>query len=819
MWGTDRDNNKIDTRVNKWANRKFTYLLICFFSILFSGCATLSDPEASQIHSDATIAHVTRNQNIGQSFISRRGNLNGVNLWLKPGSPSGELILEIRYSPEDKNPLVNQQLAVGEINSAGKTIVRFPPLSDQPEQEYILSLSSENGDVEVLGRDEDIYPYGNAFINSQPLEKDIAFELTYEYNLNSLLNDGIGIRSRLIMALPLGITLLMPGLLVLESTSIGTRYDLGEKIALALGLSLAVIPLLMMWTTVVGLSWNKNILRIFAIVGMIILFVQIARRVVKSKPRLSRVPRFSSEGNLFIILIFGIALIVRLIMIRDLSAPAWVDSVHHALITRSILEQGEFPASYAPHLPAEIGRYHPGFHGVLATFIWLSGLDIPEAMLLFGQVLNALTVFSVYSLTITLTDNRKAGLFAALITGLFTPMPAYYTSWGRYTQLSGLLVLPVGLKWIRTSLQNEDLRVSASLGILTIAGLSLLHYRVLLFFGFLVLSYWISHHIAQRENYELGWSKGLIRIMLIAIGSGLLASPWLIPTILELIIPKAPLFGQGQPSEFSNITWQYLKPAWGKQSMVLGGLGLLLGIFKRKAFVLTMILWVALMFTSANTGPLGIPLPPFVNNNSVEISLFLPISILGGYAFSQIMDVFTMTFSARWYRLIYRSFLLGGILLSFVAAQQLMPILNPVTFLFRQGDRTALSWIKDNIPTEETILINPAAWGYGLYMGNDGGFWIAPLTGRKTLPPPVLYGLGNRQYVEQVNQIIQSVQSNKRDSQTLWAILDSNKIKYVYLGARGGILSSEMLNQSPYFKKIYNQSGVWIFEVLPSGPP
>ena len=35
---------------------------------------------------------------------------------------------------------------------------------------------------------------------------------------------------------------------------------------------------------------------------------------------------------------------------------------------------------------------------------------------------------------------RIGGLAAALIVGVFTPMPAYYTSWGRYTQLAALLI-------------------------------------------------------------------------------------------------------------------------------------------------------------------------------------------------------------------------------------------------------------------------------------------------------------------------------------------------------------------------------------------
>ncbi len=64
-------------------------------------------------------------------------------------------------------------------------------------------------------------------------------------------------------------------------------------------------------------------------------------------------------------------------------------------------------------------------------------------MLLLGQVFNALSVLAVYLLATSLTKDRLAGLFAALVTGFLSSMPAYYASWGRYTQLVGLLVLPV----------------------------------------------------------------------------------------------------------------------------------------------------------------------------------------------------------------------------------------------------------------------------------------------------------------------------------------------------------------------------------------
>ncbi|HBY07090.1 MAG TPA: hypothetical protein DEH22_04635, partial [Chloroflexi bacterium] len=146
------------------------------------------------------------------------------------------------------------------------------------------------------------------------------------------------------------------------------------------------------------------------------------------------------------------------------------------------------------------------------------------------------------------------------------------------------------------------------------------------------------------------------------------------------------------------------------------------------------------------------------------------------------------------------------------------PTLNPVTFLARQADFPAIHWIDQNIPEEETILINPTAWGYGLYMGNDGGYWISALTQHPTLPPPVLYGMGTRTEIEQVNQVAEGVRTAGDDPTALWALMRAENIRYVYTGGRGGAISPIALSQSELFAVRFQQNGTWVFEALPQNP-
>jgi hypothetical protein len=126
-----------------------------------------------------------------------------------------------------------------------------------------------------------------------------------------------------------------------------------------------------------------------------------------------------------------------------------------------------------------------------------------------------------------------------------------------------------------------------------------------------------------------------------------------------------------------------------------------------------------------------------------------------------------------------------------------------------------MSWIQEHIPANEEIMINPFYWGYNLYAGSDGGFWISPLAGRKTIPPPVLYGVGPADEIQRITSTCQAVINQGKDAQALWSTLHSQAIHYIYIGSRGGVISPQALRNSLLFKTLYSQNGAWLFEVLP----
>ena len=520
--------------------------------------------------------------------------------------------------------------------------------------------------------------------------------------------------------------------------------------------------------------------------------------------------------SIALIVIFLASLAVRLIMVRDLATPAWVDSVHHALITRLILNAGGYPSTFQPYLDISPTAYHPGFHSIAAVFTWLTNLDLSQSLLILGQVLNALCVFSVYLLAKTLTRSSLTGLFAAFVTGFLTPMPAYYTSWGRYTELTALLILPVVLALIQMWLDDKVGKQTVAivlLGALASGGLFMIHYRVIVFLAGLVLSFVLFQLIFRWKVKQEKPLRVILLVLGIAAVGMVLVFPWLIQTIKSTFLSKLNLPVTAAVSFFQDFSWPYLTSALGKQALAVAGLGLLWSLFKRRNMAFTLVFWVLILFFLANLDALKLPGAGLITNLSVEIMLFMPISILAGYFIDQTLLL--------WKGLIPRQLLLpsvGVILLLFawvatLGSRQLVPIINPVTILSRQADLPAIQWISTNLPENETIVINPFPWGYGLYGGNDGGYWISPLSGRLTLPPPVLYGLGDR--YKEINQQAREIISSASDPIKLHDYLTSQQIDYVYVGVRGGVISPDKLISSGLFDVLYHQAGAWIFSVKP----
>lgn len=825
-------------------------LLLSSLALLLSACTTLTDFDSSQDYRGQVVGVVSREATVGQSLAVRRADFSGITLWLRPKStetpPDAALQVRILAAPGEAEALVEQSISFARLEAQFPVTIQFPALSPRAGQTYYLELATTDGEVDVLGRLENASPLGEAYRSGEAMDADLSFRLLYRYDLRDAWEDARSLAGQAWLLIPLLLTVWLPGWLLLQFSGLGTHLERGERWALAVGLSLAVIPIVLLWTSLIGLRWNG--LTAWLAVGVLLaagawwLYQHAFKRKPPAIPAEASGESSSPDESqpsrrattqawipLALLGILGLSFFLRMAMVRDLAAPPWVDSVHHGVITRLILEEGRYPESYAPYIDIETAHYHPGFHAALALFTGLSGLEMERSMLFFGQALNALSILAVYLFTVTLTGQRLAGLIAALIVGFLTPMPAYYTSWGRYTQLTSLLILPAAFTLLtRLVLDKPQRRADLlpgghSFRLLLLAGIAcgglfLVHYRVAAFL-FLLLAAWMLVR-SRTTIIESGDASRLVNETGLLAGGGAaalaLSLPWW-PGLLSTLIGPSLAWGEAPAKLLEGFTWGFLTSAQGVAVLGLAGAGLLLGLLTRRNFPLVLLTWVGLLFLLANLSALKLPGGGLVNTVSVEISLFLPLAAAAGYLVAWGLSTAgrLLPHNLRW--LPRLALLLGALGVVWLGFRDLLPVLNPVTVLYRTADRQAMQWMRDNLPQGAKVQINPFSWGYRVYAGADGGYWIGPLAGRATNPPPVLYGLdtGPQSEILAISDGNQQVLDLAGQPDELYNLLSDQGIDYVYLGARGGGLSPTALLQNQHFSLLYAGNLTYVFKVSP----
>jgi len=333
------------------------------------------------------------------------------------------------------------------------------------------------------------------------------------------------------------------------------------------------------------------------------------------------------------------------------------------------------------------------------------------------------------------------------------------------------------------------------------------------FLALLLLCYFLSQvrfsrSVNTRLTKRIVWFTGAAGLLAL-----LLTLPWSWRAITQVFAPKAAVVGGSAARAFDGFFWDYLTAAWGLPAMILAALGFLISLFRRPSLAFTMVLWTGSLLLAGNLSALHLPGAWFVNTISVAITLFMPTAVLAGYALAQAYALLQALIPPRGKAITKWACITLGLAIALLAARALLPILRPSTEIFRSADRPAMEWIAANIPADETILINPMYWGYGTYAGADGGFWITPLTGHKTIPPPVLYSLGSPSEKQRIRTLCDTVISSAADATGLAEYLRSQELRYIYLGVRGGVLSPQALLESDQFDVLYSNQGAWVFAV------
>ncbi|WP_245668987.1 hypothetical protein [Chloroflexus islandicus] len=635
-----------------------------------------------------------------------------------------------------------------------------------------------------------------------------------------------------------GLWLIAPGYL-LERSMPGPRPPWLLRVTLWVGISLSLVPLGYLWVTAVGGSLPAPVL----IISAILLALAASWAAWRD---LAGVQGQPSAATWLLMIVLAIGAWLRAEQIADLALPAWVDSVHHALMVRVAVETGRAPWTLTPYLPVVEMPYHWGYHVVIAAAWHLSGGALPDVMLWSGQLLNWLQNVAAAALALLWWRRPSAAVVAAAIVGCISWMPAYYVSWGRYTQLTGLLLLAaLAIAWQQwlDSTHRRERTGWLALAALIAAGLSLVHMRIFVFGGALLAAQSIVWSLRQSRRTIIAH---VAQALLAGIAAVALAGPWWWLLLRRVLVPAAAgaqsLTTGGSYAQL-NYDLMWIGPnEWLVALALISGA---IGVARRQAATAVLMLWVGGLAVLTNPWLVSYLAPPAglalliysltqrkwlwsgvgvlllaINPATVRlpflwllpvdiaaISLFLPLSSLisGGVAL-------IWPAQRRWWQIGGTAVLLG---LALWGANQQRAIVNPITVLATAADREAIAWVAGNTDPTARFLINAAPWLPGVARGNDGGWWIMPLTGRWTSTPPALFVYGDAASVQATRQRSQQIiDYGNGQAIDLERLIATEQIDYIYTSPKGP-LRPELFASRPGYEVAFAEGGVVIYRVAP----
>jgi len=571
------------------------------------------------------------------------------------------------------------------------------------------------------------------------------------------------------------------------------RFDWTQRAALSVGLSIAFWSILLSWLhglrVILSPPWVVAILAVFWVVGLLRTrpWARLTPRERGERPGYS-----SSRLALWGILVLATA--VRLWALRDVVAGPGSDSYHHTLIAQMIAARGILPDDYQPVAPIVTFTYHFGFHGLVAAITWLTGMSTVALVPIVGQILNALAALSVAFFTQVATRNRLAAMVSAVFAGFVAVFPAYFINWGRYTQLTGLVVLPIFLglvwRWIDSDFPWSSVPF---IGVLA-AGIALTHYRVTLMamVGLLVL---LGVEGLARKVSWTTWKRVICGLMLAGVIAGILTAPWVWHVLKSL--------QKGYPIDVGTPTAMYFSLG----RMGSGVLAIILGWWRRERVVIVLSIWAVAVLILATPRLAGV----FMDTVSVFVSLYFPASVVVGWALMTSAEWLAVRWRpSRWIAWIGLLFLLirGWIAIG--------SIVEPGSAYVGSDDLPAMEWIRSNTPPSAYFMVNTFHWSFlpDLVIGSDAGYWMPLLAGRRTVTVPMTYANERSNLPEFADRLASLDQlGGHLTTPEALTLLHDEGITHVYVGQRGGQIVLEELLKSPAFQLEYQNGSAYVFQL------
>jgi hypothetical protein len=794
-------------------------------ALLAAGCTTV---EPAQIRPNGTHTGARgAGPTAGQTFSAHNDGLAGIEVLVTDlGAPrSGPLVLHLRASA---GPGIDLRRATIPMETAERDrYLRFDfePLADSAGQSYYFELSApEAPSAAALAAwrgDAGTYPSGSLYLDGRPADGQLAFQLVYA-NDRMLAGWAGSVVRDLPLALAITALFVLPGLalvLWLGRSAGSEALDARSALLLAPGASAALFPVILLTARPLGIplgpwaAWGVTAL------GGLAVAVALRRHPPRSWPR----PAWPAWDDVALAVVIGLTVLVRFSAVRSVAVPLGPDSIEHSVIVQLIQDDGGLPSDWEPYAPFTSFTSQFGFHANVAFLQWLAGLPTLRAVLIGGQVLNALAALTLYPLARRIAGSRWAGVFALLVAGLLTPMPMYYVNWGRDAQLVGQVILPVAL-WTFIAVVSPSRR---SIGMIVLAGLTaagmmLGSYRGLHFYGVFALA-WILVAGALGVRWARGQALQPASALLILLVAEIWLLPWQLgltlgewPTLLETTITGTPRL-EAVLAEYAF--WSGLEsgvPGW---LVALAVVGLLWALVRRRWEVLVVGLWVAGLALIPALRLIKFPTAAFFQTFSLMIALYIPAALLVGWLASELIRLVELDQPRAAAPLALLAVLAGCAW----GLPQRASAVEPTAALVTPPDLRAMAWIRVNVPADALFVVNSRIYHQTSAIGTDAGWWLPLLAGRQNLMPPQYAFTSEAErtpgYRRSILDLLRTLRADPAPSRAALDALCRVGATHVYVGQQQNMAGSEegrmsfdpaALAASPYFEVLYQQDRVWV---------
>lgn len=798
-------------------------------SLCVIGCVEM--PDAAQPLRSKAAGEIHGTRTVGQTFVASHDGLSRIDVRLATYGRrnSQSVVFHLRSHPSASTDIATITVGADDVENNAYHSFRFPPVPGSAGRSsyfFLESPTSRPGDaITTWHSPDDVHAGGQMYLQGNPQGGDLAFKTYYTYRHKAILRDLYTGTMASLRLVPLVILLyLLPGYALLQLLAPDLRLNLSERLALSLGLTLALMPSALLMASLVSLRLGRLMtVLLLAGAGLIALW-----RTNFSILRSSLRDVGTSDVSLGSI--FLIALLVRLLVVRDWTVPMWADSYQHTVIAQLMVDHGGLFDSWLPYAPFNSFTAHFGFHSTVAFFHWLTGIGIARSVIIVGQILNTLSALTLYPLTVRLAQNRWAGVGAVLVAGLLSPMPMHYVNWGRYPQLAGQVVLPVALWLLLSALETPRLSWGRlAMASLALVGLCLTYYRMAFFYAAFVIAWGIGRPWGLRGKGLSGWTELVKRLVVIGLLFLLLVLPW-IPRLFRGRLPAAVGATTAKGPSVSQLVeeyriWQRITSYVPRSILVAALIGLSWSIFRRRWPVTVVGLWALGLASLVALRFLHVPGAGMMQNFAVLIALYIPVSLLVGWLVGELAHLMIRQVETVGHVVAAVALMGCGLW----GARQRMTVFDPSYQLVTGADEAAMYWISEHTSPDARFLVNGCLiYGGTSAIATDAGWWIPLLANRQNTMPPQ-YALFNESEIEpgygqRVVELVARLRQISPASEAGLALLCREGVSHVYIGRGQEQASWHVLNLSPPllsvdelaasgdFERIYHQPDrVWVF--------